>query len=368
MSTAAAEPAGIARSRTSPSSGDPADGGLSVEPSTEPLTRRWLYGAGFVALILCLLQSPGLVVADTKYDLTENPIGFLTRASHQWSSIAPLGQVQNQAYGYFFPHGTFFAFGELLHVPPWITQRVWWALLIVAGFWGIIRVAEALGIGSRSSRIIAAVAFALSPRVLTTIGSISSESLPMMLAPWVLLPVILATSPTWRADRTHSLGRLAAQSALAVALMGAVNAVATAAACLVAGVWWIAHRPNRRWWVFTAWWIPSLLLATLWWIIPLLLLGQVSPPFLDYIESSGVTTQWTSLTEVLRGTDSWTPFVSPERVAGTVLVTQPVAVRRHRADRRRRPGRAVHAADACEGPADADPAGRHRRPRRGLHR
>ena len=99
--------------------------------------------------------------------------------------------MQNQAYGYFFPHGAFFAFGELLHIPPWITQRFWWALLIVAGFWGVIRVAEALGIGSRSSRIIAAVAFALSPRVLTTIGSISSESLPMMLAPWVLLPVIL---------------------------------------------------------------------------------------------------------------------------------------------------------------------------------
>ncbi|WP_347563595.1 alpha-(1-_3)-arabinofuranosyltransferase family protein [Rhodococcus sp. ABRD24] len=307
--------------------GDPAAEG----PSVEPLTRRWLFGAGFVALVLCLLQSPGLIVADTKYDLTQNPIGFLARAAHQWSSQAPLGQVQNQAYGYFFPHGPFFALGQLLHIPPWITQRFWWALLIVAGFWGIIRVAEALGIGSRSSRIIAAVAFALSPRVLTTIGSISSESLPMMLAPWVLLPVVVvATSSPVRVSGvpalTKSARALAARSALAVALMGAVNAVATLAACLVAGLWWLAHRPNRRWWVFTAWWIPSLLLATLWWIIPLLLLGRVSPPFLDYIESAGVTTQWTSLTEVLRGTGSWTPFVSPERVAGTVLVTQPIAV------------------------------------------
>ncbi|WP_370654825.1 alpha-(1-_3)-arabinofuranosyltransferase family protein [Prescottella sp. R16] len=295
----------------------------AAEPSTEPLTRRWLIGAGFVALLLCLLQSPGRIAADTKYDLTENPIGFLTRAAHQWSSIAPLGQVQNQAYGYFFPHGLFFAAGQLLHVPPWITQRLWWALLITAGFWGIVRVAEALGIGSRSSRIIAAVAFALSPRVLTTLGSISSESLPMMLAPWVLLPVVRF----FGSDHPRKSARvLAAQSAVAVALMGAVNAVATAAACLVAGLWWVAHRPNRRWWVFTAWWIPCLLLATLWWIVPLLLLGRVSPPFLDFIESSGVTTQWTSLTEVLRGTDSWTPFVSPERVAGTVLVTEPVAV------------------------------------------
>ncbi|MFD4180960.1 alpha-(1-_3)-arabinofuranosyltransferase family protein [Rhodococcus sp. NPDC058514] len=303
----------------------------SEAPNNAPLTRRWLFGASAIAFLLAFLQAPGRLVADTKYDLTQNPIGFLERASHQWSSQAPLGQVQNQAYGYFFPHGAFFSLGELAHIPPWITQRIWWALLLIAGFWGIIRVAEALGIGSRSSRIIAAVAFALSPRVLTTLGSISSETLPMMLAPWVLLPVVLATtspvSPSGpHGDQKYSQSRLAAQSAVAVALMGSVNAVATAAACLVAALWWAAHRPNRRWWTFTAWWIPLCLVATVWWMVPLLLLGKVSPPFLDYIESSGVTTQWTNLAEVLRGTDSWTPFVSPERIAGAVLVTQPAAV------------------------------------------
>ncbi|NLG56069.1 MAG: DUF3367 domain-containing protein [Rhodococcus sp.] len=299
---------------------------VSTAPiATEPLSRRWLYGAAAVAFVLSLLQSPGLTAADTKYDLTENPLGFLGRATHLWSSQAPMGQVQNQAYGYFFPHGTFFALGDLAHVPGWITQRLWWAILLVIGFWGIIRLAEALGVGSRSSRIIAAVAFALSPRVLTTLGSISSETLPMMLAPWVLLPLVYLTRPLPGAA-PRSLPRLAAQSALAVALMGAVNAVATLLACAVAGLWWIAHRPNRRWWVFTAWWIPCVLAATLWWIIPLLILGRVSPPFLDYIESSGVTTQWASLAEVIRGTSSWTPFVSPERVAGAILVNQPAAV------------------------------------------
>ncbi|GAA4482817.1 alpha-(1-_3)-arabinofuranosyltransferase family protein [Rhodococcus olei] len=304
---------------------------ITETPSTEPLTRRWLVGASVVAVVLAFLQAPGRLVADTKYDLTQNPLGFLGRASHQWSSLAPLGQVQNQAYGYFFPHGTFFGLGHVLHIPPWITQRIWWALLLIAGFWGIVRLAEAIGVGSRSSRIIAAIAFALAPRVLTTLGSISSETLPMMLAPWVLLPVVLALSglPPGRGERrapAAGLPLLAARSAVAVALMGAVNAVATGAACLVAALWWIAHRPNRRWWIFTAWWLPLCLVATIWWIVPLLLLGRVSPPFLDYIESSGVTTQWTSLTEVLRGTDSWTPFVSPERIAGAVLVTQPAAV------------------------------------------
>ncbi|MGW0040339.1 alpha-(1-_3)-arabinofuranosyltransferase [Rhodococcus sp. NPDC003348] len=311
---------------------------MTETPTTAPLTRRWLVGASVVAFLLAFAQAPGRLVADTKYDLTQNPLGFLERASHQWSSLAPLGQVQNQAYGYFFPHGAFFGVGHVLHVPPWITQRIWWALLLIAGFWGIIRLAEALGVGSRSSRIIAAIAFVLSPRVLTTLGSISSETLPMMLAPWVLLPVVLAlqapsalvrgsgVSRPANHARAAQLPRLAAQSAVAVALMGAVNAVATAAACLVTALWWIAHRPNRRWWVFTAWWLPLCVVATVWWIVPLLLLGKVSPPFLDYIESSGVTTQWTSLTEVLRGTDSWTPFVSPERIAGAVLVTQPAAV------------------------------------------
>nr|WP_245554232.1 alpha-(1->3)-arabinofuranosyltransferase [Nocardia takedensis] len=286
--------------------------------------RRWFAATVVVAFLLTFLQAPGLTVADTKYDLAQNPLGFLDRASHLWSSQAPMGQVQNQAYGYFFPHGAFFSAGHVLGLPAWVTQRIWWALLLLAGFWGIVRLYEVLGIGNRGSRVIAAVAFALSPRVLTTLGSISSETLPMMLAPWVLLaPAALGT-----ACRRRRRGGAAspAGSAVALALMGAVNAVATVAAFLPALLWWASMRPNRSWRRFTLAWIPLLAMATLWWAVPLLLLGRVSPPFLDYIESSGVTTQWASLAEVLRGTDSWTPFVSPERIAGAVLVTQPGAV------------------------------------------
>ncbi|AZZ80738.1 DUF3367 domain-containing protein [Gordonia alkanivorans] len=281
--------------------------------------------AAAIALIVCLLQSPGQIAADTKLDLTANPLGFLARAAHLWTPNAPMGQVQNQAYGYFFPHGAFFALGDLLSVPPWIVQRLWWALLLTVGFVGIVRVAEALRLGSPASRIFAGVVFVLSPRVLTTLGSISSETLPMMLAPWVLLPVIRALDAS--ASDGRPLWREAARSAAAVALMGAVNAVATAAALGVAAMWWLLHRPrDRRWWRFGAWTALGLFLACAWWIVPLLILSRVSPPFLDYIESARVTTQWTSLTEVMRGASSWTPFVSTERVAGAVLVTQPAAV------------------------------------------
>jgi arabinofuranan 3-O-arabinosyltransferase len=310
------------------------------------LSRRWLWAVGAIALALTFVQSPGLISPDTKLDLTANPLRFLARAANLWNSELPFGQAQNQAYGYLFPHGAFFLAGDLVGLPGWVTQRLWWALLLTAGFWGLLRVLEALndgrGIGTTTSRIVAAAAFALSPRVLTTLGSISSETLPMMLAPWVLLPVILAlrgdtgrsratdaergTSDEQEHGNWRPLRVLAAQAGLALALMGAVNAVATLTGCLPAIIWWACHRPNRQWWRFTAWWLMASVLAVVWWVVALVLLGRVSPPFLDFIESSGVTTQWTSLTEMLRGTDSWTPFVAPTATAGSSLVTGPAAI------------------------------------------
>lgn len=241
-----------------------------------------------------------------------------------------MGQIQNQAYGYFFPHGAFFALGDLAGLPGWVTQRLWWALLLTVGVVGLVRLAEALRIGSFASRLLAGALFATSPRVLTTLGSISSETLPLMLAPWVLVPMVRALD-TATAD-PRPLWQAALRSASAVALMGAVNAVATAAAAAVAGLWWAFGLLRargvdvRRRLVFGAWWAFGLALACLWWLVPLLLLSRLSPPFLDFIESARVTTEWSSLTEVLRGTSSWTPFVSGERAAGAVLVSEPAAV------------------------------------------
>ncbi len=285
-----------------------------------PRRRLWLVVT--VALILSFAQSPGQISPDTKLDLTTDPLRFLARATNLWNSELPFGQAQNQAYGYLFPHGTFFLIGHLLGLPGWATQRLWWALLLTVGFWGLLRVAEILGVGSPTSRVIAATAFALSPRVLITLGSISSETLPIMLAPWVLLPTIKAL----RGDSGDSVRRRAGQAGLAVALMGAVNAIATLAGCLPAVIWWACHRPSRLWLRYTAWWLLALVLATLWWLVALILLFHISPPFLDFIESSGVTTQWSSLVEVLRGTDSWTPFVAPNATAGAHLVTGSVAI------------------------------------------
>lgn len=309
-------------------------------------------------LLLTLLQNPGHTVADTKHDLTANPLGFLARATSLWDSTAPMGQLQNQAYGYLFPQGPFFAVGHLLHLPGWLIQRLWWALLLWVGFWGILWLARTLRIGGPRSRTAGALVYVLSPRIFTTLGAISSESLPYMLAPWVLVPVVWALDgnglpgdpnlhsvPSLHSDPSlpggprdsgnpgdspspHSaqLRHAAFLSAIAVACMGAVNATATLAAVLVSILWWLLHRPSGRWARFTGWWILGGVLACTWWVGPLLLLGRYSPPFLDYIESAQVTTRWANLAETLRGTTSWTPYLSTERVAGALLVTQPVLI------------------------------------------
>lgn len=280
--------------------------------------------------LFAFLQSPGLTSADTKLDLTANPWGFLRQALYPWTDTFPLGQLQNQAYGYLFPHGLFFAVFSFL--PGWVTQRLWWGLLLALAFAGTVLLLQRLGIGSRGSRVVAGILFALSPRVLTTLGAISSEAWVCALVPWVLLPVASAAmlgrdAQLDRRTRSH-LAKYALLSALAVLCLGAVNAVATAVAILPAVIFWLGMciRRPRVGLYFALWWVPAGLLATFWWIGPLLLLGKYSPPFTDYIESASLTTNWMNLAEILRGTTSWTPFLSSERQGGYELVGEPVFV------------------------------------------
>lgn len=288
------------------------------------MTRRaWAFWS-LAWLLFAFLQAPGLTVADTKHNLTANPWGFLAQALSPWTDVFPLGQLQNQAYGYLFPQGLFFALFSW--APDWITQRLWWALLLFLAFAGMVKVLECAGIGSRGSRVLAGVLYALSPRILTTLGAISSEAWVVAIAPWVLVPVMCMTT-----SRRPAYTRLMAlSSAVAILCLGAVNAVATAVVVIPAVVWWISslvRKSSRKAALrFGAWWIPAGLFAAFWWVGPLLVLGAYSPPFTDFIESSKLTTRWLNVLEVLRGTTSWTPFLSTERVGGYALATQPVFI------------------------------------------
>ena len=274
---------------------------------------------GWVLLALVsLLQPPGLVAADTKHDLTVDPAGFLAQATHAWTDTFTLGQLQNQAYGYLFPHGAFFVLTDPL--PDWIAQRLWWLLVTGVGYSGFLLLTARIGVGSPAFRVLASFLFALSPRTLTTLTAISSETWPVMLAPWVVLPFLGPLGPP-------SL-RAVAAATIPVAMMGAVNATATVAACLPAGlvIAWRVLRRDRGAAGTLAGWLAGCLLVSLWWIGPLLMLGRYSAPFTDFIESSYVTTRWLNLVEILRGTTSWAPFVDTERQAGHLLVSSPVFV------------------------------------------
>ena len=270
--------------------------------------------------LLSFLQRPGRTTFDTKLDLAVNPAAFLARALHLWNPQATGGELQNQAYGYLFPMGPYFVLCDVLGLPTWVAQRLWCALLLAAAFGGMLLVARSLRIGTERARLIGAVGYALAPRMLTEIGPLSAEMLPAVLLPWVLLPLL-------RADRIGSPRRAAGLSALAVLGMGGVNGAMVVMALVLPGLWLLSRKWTREHVKLVLWWCGFVVAATLWWILPLLLLGEYSLPFLDYIESATNTTAPMSLFEVLRGTNQWVAYVvqgTPWWPAGYSLIDNPV--------------------------------------------
>ncbi len=272
---------------------------------------------------IAFLQQPGRIVADSKIDLAVNPVGWLERSLHLWDPANAFGQLQNQAYGYLWPIGPFFAAGAGLQIPTWAVQRLWWALLFCVAFTGVVRLANRLDIGTPAARLIAATAFALSPRILTELGSLSVEAWPGAVAPWVLVPLIgLARGARMR--------RAVALSGLAVACAGGVNATATLAVLPLAVLWLLSLSPARRRFACLGAWSLAVLAATAWWLVPLAVLGRYSPPFLDYIETSAATTGITDSVSILRGASQWVAYLgSPFGAvlpAGARLADEPLLI------------------------------------------
>ncbi|MEO9324608.1 DUF3367 domain-containing protein [Nocardioides sp. C4-1] len=287
---------------------------IGAERGPRPISRLRL-AAGCALLVgLAFVQDPGFLVADTKFDLVAAPGEFLSRALHLWDAEGAFGQVQNQAYGYLWPMGPFFVLGDLLSAPDWAVQRAWQALVLCVAFVGTARLARALGVRSDAACLVAATAYALSPRMLTTLGPISIEAWPSAVAPWMLLPLVVGAT-------RGSPRRAAALSALAIAMVGGVNAAATFAVIPLGALWVLTRTAGPRRRSLLVWWPAFTALGTLWWLVPLVLLGRYSPPFLDFIETGAVTTFPTTLVDTLRGTSNWVPYIDPASRAGNDLIT-----------------------------------------------
>lgn len=290
-------------------------------------TPRFVWRSRLVAVCIALTalafsQKSGRIVADTKLDLTVDPGGFLAKSLHLWDPSAAFGQLQNQAYGYLFPMGPFFWLGDALGLPDWVTQRMWWSLLLCVAFLGMWRLSAALVVASPWARMAGSVAYALSPRILSELTITSIEVWPMAVAPWVLWPLVHRAPRTW-------LWRIT-RSALAIACLGGVNAVASGAALVLPALWFVTRRPS---WEVLRWgmaWSVACLAAIAWWLGPLLVLGRYSPPFLDWIEGISVTSSTASVFEALRGTSAWLGFLvtqaGPSWPGGFVYVTQPALI------------------------------------------
>lgn len=276
-----------------------------------------------IVVVGCLLQAPGRLVRDTKLDLVIDPVGFLSRTLHLWDPSASFGQLQNQAIGYLFPLGPFFAIGHTIAIPGWVLQRAWFAALLLVGLWGTLRVLEALAVGRSGSRVLGAAVYGLSPSVLTLVGFQSGAELPHALLPWVLLPLITG------AER-GSPRRAAARSGLAVVAMGGVNAAATAAVLVLPALWLLTRSPGPRRRALMGWWALAVVLATAWWGVPLVLQGRYGLPFANYTETASITTATTSAVEVLRGTGNWVGYLvvggRPWLQGAWSLITLPAAV------------------------------------------
>ena len=288
---------------------------------------RWFGVVWLTAFVVLLANQPGRMVFDTKLSVDLDPATYFAGLWHLWDPLDSFGTLHNQAIGYAVPMAPVYLAGQLAHVPVWITERLWMSLIIAAGFGGLVKLAGALGIGSRNSRLLAGLVFALWPTFTIVIGSTSAAVLPGMLAPWAVLPLVKAVHP----GRPGWSGPLwpAARSGAVVALMGGVNATSTLDVLLLPALFIVTYARGRRLVSLSLAWVAAVAAATAWWTLPLLLQAKYAFNFLPYVEQSATTTGTASAAATLRGAGNWVAYLNfgtPWLPAGWAMVTTPIAI------------------------------------------
>ena len=296
-----------------------ADDSSAVCP--DPLS-RWVLaaiGAGF--LVVCFAQSWGLIEEDTKFSLIMKPLAFMESTLSVWHQNAFGGNANPFGVGFDLPMGPFFGVAQLFHLPTWCAERLWLALLLTVGCWGVVRLAEALGIGKPWARVLAGLVYCTAPMVVVWVET-SAYLAAVVLLPWVVLPLVVGS-------REGSPRRAAARSGVAVALMGGVNAAVIVATLPMAALWLLTRKrgPRRR--ALIGWWIVAIGLACFWWLILLVISGKYGYNYLPYTETASVTTSTTSLFEALRGASNWLTYDTlggPASIGAWTIVSTPVII------------------------------------------
>src|SRR4051812_5202668 len=122
--------------------------------------------------------------------------------------------------------GPAFWLGDLIHAPMWMWERLWTAAVMLLAYFGAVRLARSWPGISPAGAVLAGLTYMLAPRVLTTVGGLSGETLPSAILPWTVLPLVLylrGRVPAWIAILW---------SAATIPWMGGQNATLVVA-CLV---------------------------------------------------------------------------------------------------------------------------------------
>jgi hypothetical protein len=268
----------------------------------------------FVAVVCyapMLATKPGVVSDDTKTYLYLDPGRLLREATSMWDPSVALGTVTHQNIGYLLPMGPFFWVLSALHLPIWVAQRLWMGSILFAAAAGVLYLCRLVGVDG-VGRIVASLAYGLSPYVMQYAGRISVILLPFSGLAWMVAFMILAVRRRgWRYP---------AMFALVVAMVSGINAssivyVGVAPLLYLPYAVFVSREATGRaaWSVFLKAGLLTLL-TSLWWLAGLSTEGIYGVDILKYTESVEAASSAAAASEVIRGLGYWY-FYNGDRVS-----------------------------------------------------
>jgi arabinofuranan 3-O-arabinosyltransferase len=259
-------------------------------------------GLAAVAYVPLLLTQPGWVSADTKTYFYLDPGRLLGDSWSMWDPKVGLGTVTHQRIGFLWPMAPFYWLTDVVGLPDWAAQRLWWGTIIFAAGAGVAYLVRILG--WRGPGVTAAVfVYALSPFVLTLVARLSGILLPFSGLPWLLALGIQSTR--------HRDWRYPALFALTIATFGSVNLTALVLVALAPLLWipysvWGAREVPPRHALITTLKLGLLSLpVSAWWIAGLSVQSTNGIEILHYTETPKVVASTSVSFEVLRGLGYW---------------------------------------------------------------
>ena len=255
-----------------------------------------------VAYVPAIASAPGRISADTKQYLYLDPGRLLARAPYLWDTSSGFGTVPHQNIGYLFPMGPYFWLTDKVGLPDWLAQRLWLGSILFAAGGGVMFLLSTLGWRHRSTAVVAALVYMLTPYQLAYSARTSAILLPWAGLPWMVALVARALRRGgWRDPAVFALVALA---------VGGTNATALLLVGLAPVLWLVfaVVRKDATWREAraTAFRIGSLVgLTSLWWIAALSVQGRYGLNYLELSESVKTVAEGSSPTEVLRGLGNW---------------------------------------------------------------